>query len=66
VAKRGICGGSRLRFWSITSKDAGRARALRGGFERTVGSRLCGSFWTLRENEVAEVIALIESGDRVT
>jgi hypothetical protein len=47
-------------------KDAGRALALRGGFERTVGSRLCGSFWTLRDSEVAEVIALIESGDRVT
>ncbi len=42
------------------------AQALRGGFERTVGSRLCGNFWTLRESEVAEVIGLIESGDRVT
>ncbi len=46
-------------------KDAGRAQALRGGFERTVRSRLCGNFWTLRESEVAEVIGLIESGDRV-
>jgi len=47
-------------------KDAGRALALRGGFERTVGARLCGSFWTLRDSEIAEVIALIESGARVT
>jgi hypothetical protein len=47
-------------------KDAGRALALRGGFERTVGSRLRGSFWTLRESEVAEVIARIESGERVS
>ena len=46
-------------------KDPGRALALRGGFERAVGSRLCSSFWTLRESEVAEVIARIESGDRV-
>ena len=47
-------------------KDAGRALALRGGFERAVGSRFCSSFWTLRESEVAEVIALIESGDRLS
>ena len=47
-------------------KDAGRALALRGGFERTVGARLCGSFWTLRESEVAEAIARIESGERVS
>jgi hypothetical protein len=47
-------------------KDAGRALALRGGFERTVGARLCGSFWTLRESEVAEAIARIESGDRIS
>ncbi len=38
---------------------------LRGGFERALGPRLRGNFWTLRESEVAEVIALIESGDRV-
>jgi hypothetical protein len=44
-------------------KDAGRALELRGGFERAFGSRLRGSFWTLRESEVAEVIALIESGE---
>jgi hypothetical protein len=44
--------------------DSHRALALRGGFERAVGDRLCGSFWTLRDHEVAEVIALIESGDR--
>lgn len=47
-------------------KDAGRALALRGGFERTVGARLSGSFWTLRESEVAEAIARIERGDRVS
>ncbi len=46
--------------------EAGRALRLRGGFERALGPRLCGNFWTLRESEVAEVIALIESGDRVT
>jgi len=47
-------------------EDAGRALALCGGFERTVGARLCGSFWTLRESEVAEAIARVESGDRVS
>jgi hypothetical protein len=47
-------------------KDPGRAAALRGAFERAVGARLCGGFWTLRDSEVAEAIALIESGDRVT
>jgi hypothetical protein len=46
-------------------KDAGRALTLRGGFERAAGSRLCNSFWTLRESEVAEMIARIESGERV-
>ena len=47
-------------------KDPGRAAALRGDFARAVGARLCGSFWTLRDSEIAEAIALIESGDRVT
>jgi hypothetical protein len=47
-------------------KDAWRAVALRGAFERAVGARLCGTFWTLRDSEIAEAIALIESGDRVT
>ena|ERR1700722_7253741 len=47
-------------------KDAGRASALRGGFERAVGSRLCSSFWTLRDSEIVEAIALIERDARVT
>lgn len=45
-------------------KDAGRAQALRGGFERRFGARLRGSFWTVRESEVAEAVALIERGGR--
>ncbi len=40
--------------------ESGRALALRGGFERAIGPRLRGNFWTLRESEVAEVIALLE------
>ena len=40
-------------------KDVGRARALRAAFERPFGQRLKGSFWTLRESEVAELIALV-------
>jgi len=47
-------------------KDPGRAAALRGAFARAVDARLRGSFWTLRDSEIAEAIALIESGDRVT
>ena len=45
--------------------EARRALALRGGFERALGARLRGNFWTLRESEVAEVVALIEPSDRV-
>jgi hypothetical protein len=47
-------------------KDPARAAALRGAFARAVDARLRGSFWTLRDSEIAEVIALLESGDRVT
>jgi hypothetical protein len=46
-------------------QDAGRALAMREAFERRLGARLEGSFWTVRENEIAEIIALIDSGDRV-
>ncbi len=44
-------------------KDSGRALALRAAFERRFGHRLKGSFWTVRESEVAELIALIERSD---
>ncbi len=44
-------------------RDAGRAQALCDRFERRLGARLGRSFWTVRESEVAEVIALIEQGD---
>ena len=47
-------------------KDPGRAAALRGAFARAVDARLRGSFWTLRDSEIAEAIALLESDDRVT
>jgi hypothetical protein len=47
-------------------KDPGRAAALRGAFARAVDARLRGSFWTLRDSEIAEAIALLENGDRVT
>ena len=46
-------------------QDAGRALAMREAFERQLGARLEGSFWTVRESEIVEMIALIESGDRV-
>ena len=46
-------------------RDLGRALAMREAFERQLGARLEGSFWTVRENEIVEMIALIESGDRV-
>jgi hypothetical protein len=46
--------------------EDGHALRLCGSFERALGPRLRGNFWTLRESEVAEVIALIESGDRVS
>ena len=46
-------------------KDPGRAAALRGAFARAVDARLRGNFWTLRDSEIAEAIALIESGDRI-
>lgn len=38
-------------------KDPEQALALRRNFERAVGPRLRGSFWTLRESEVVEVLA---------
>lgn len=41
-------------------KDHGRALALSVGFERALGRRLRGNFWTLRESEIAEVIAMLE------
>jgi hypothetical protein len=40
--------------------DLARALALCRDFERAVGSRLRGNFWTLRESEVVEVLALLE------
>jgi hypothetical protein len=46
-------------------QDLERALAMREAFERQLGARLERSFWTVRENEIAEMIALIESGDRV-
>ena len=46
-------------------RDLGRALAMREAFERQLGARLEGSFWTVRENEIVEMIALIEIGDRV-
>ncbi len=46
-------------------QDLGRALAMRDAFERRLGTRLKRSFWTVRENEIAEVIALIDSGDGV-
>jgi len=45
-------------------QDAGRALALREAFERRLGARLEGSFWTVRESEIAAMIALIDSVDR--
>jgi hypothetical protein len=62
----GDLGGVAFAILADHLKDAGRAAALRGAFERAVAARLCGSFWTLRDSEIAEAIALIESGERVT
>jgi hypothetical protein len=44
-------------------KDAGRALALRAAFEHQFGRQLRGNFWTVREREVAELIALTERSD---